>query len=168
MSDAAKVDLQAKYFEQGHRMAREAESGSFEAVNKELATIRGQIKPAEYNALINSIRSANTAHVAEDQSKNRKDPSKLSVPTLLLEDSPTDSDKLPDHIAGRILADGHVQSEGASAERKNPSQITDSRTAIDDKMRQTGNYPMPWSEASADAAWRHVLQPSEKVQRKGN
>lgn len=169
MSDKAKAgDLQARFYEQGHRMAREAETDSYESVNTELAAIRQQIKPAEYNALINSIRSANTAHVAEDQMRSGNDPTKFTIPRLLIEDSPKDKDKLPDHIAGRVLFNGPKQAEQQPTPRTQPTQDRNGRESFDDRMRRTGSYPMPWSEAAADAAWRHVLQPNEKVQRKGN
>lgn len=168
MSDKAKVDLPARYFEQGHRMASEAETGSFEAVNKELATLRSQIKPAEYNALIRSIQSANIAHVAEDQQRNSKDPSKLRVPTLILEDSPKDKDKLPDHIGGRVLHNGPRQAEQTPTPRTQPGQAADGRETVAERMRRTGNYPMPWSEAAADAAWKDVLYPNRKTEKKGN
>lgn len=168
MSDKAKVDLQTRYFEQGHRMAREAETGSYESVNKELATLRSQIKPAEYNALIRSIQSANVAHVAEDQQRSGNDPSKFKIPTLILSDSPKDKDKLPDHIGGRILTNGPRQAEQAPTPRTQPGQTADGRETVAERMRRTGSYPMPWSEAAADAAWKDVLYPDRKTQRKGN
>lgn len=146
-------DLKQWTFEQGNRLAREAETGSIATVNQELSQVRSQLSPREYNALISGIQSANTARVAQDQyDLQGKHVKKLTVPTLILEDSPEDKDKLPDRVGGRILADGKRETfEEPKAPAKPVKRIGDD-----------GNYPLPWSEAMADKAFRDVLDPPER------
>ncbi len=146
-------DLKQWTFEQGNRLAREAETGSIDNVNRELSQVRSQLSPREYNALISGIQSANTARVAQDQyDLQGKQVKKLTVPTLILEDSPRDKDKLPDHVAGRVLADGKKETFEEPKPQAKPAK----------RVGDDGNYPMPWSEAMADKAWRDVLNPPER------
>ncbi len=146
-------DLKQWTFEQGNRLAREAETGNIANVNRELSDVRNQLTPREYNALISGIQSANTARVAQDQyDLQGKRVKSLTVPTLILEDSPKDKDKLPDHVAGRILADGKRETVEAPKAPEKPAK----------RVGDDGNYPMPWSEAMADKAWRDVLNPERK------
>lgn len=152
MSEKTAAMLPTKYFEQGNRMAREAETGSMQSVNKELADLRKTLSAPQYNALIKSIESANTAHVAQDQYDLKgKQVSRLTVPTLILEDSKADRDRLPDHIAGRILSD-----KKETPEAPKPAAPGGAKTFKD------GDYPLPWSEAAANRAWNDVLNPRKK------
>ncbi len=154
MSEKAPTrDLKQWTFEQGNRLAREAETGSIANVNRELSEVRNQLTPREYNALISGIQSANTARVAQDQyDLQGKRVKSLTVPTLILEDSPRDKDKLPDHVAGRVLADGKKETFEAPKTPATPAK----------RVGDDGNYPLPWSEAMADKAYRDVLSPPER------
>lgn len=154
MSEKTAATLQRQYFEQGDRMAREAEAGGMHNVNRELAEFRNAkgVTPEKYNALIKSIQSANTAHVAQDQyDLQGKQVKKLTVPTLILADSEADADKLPDHIAGYILGGKKVEAEEPKLAKPQPQ-----------KTLKDGDYPLPWSEKMADKAWRDVLYPGKK------
>ncbi len=156
MSEKAPTrDLQRWTYEQGNRLAHEAETGKTDNVNRELTQVRGQLTPREYNALISSIRSANTAHVAQEQyDLAGKHVKSLSIPTLIFGDSPKDKDKFPDHIAGRILADGKKETV---EEPKSEKALQAERAAkIDQRMKETGNYGPAWG-GDDDAAFRHVL-----------
>jgi hypothetical protein len=151
MSERTAATLQTKFFDDGNRLAREAETGSMQRVNQELAQFRETLSALEYNALIKSIQSSNTARVAQDQyDLAGGQVSRLTVPTLILEDSKTDRDKLPDHIGGRILSDKKQAAQ-------EPKPATPAAKAFRD-----GDYPLPWSEAMADKAFRDVLYPGKK------
>lgn len=103
-SDSIKCALEPQFYDQGQRLAFKAETASIEAVNGELASFRGCHTAAEYNALISSIQSANGEHVAADRTKVcTGEATALTVPTLILTDSPDDADSLPDHIAARVV-----------------------------------------------------------------
>jgi hypothetical protein len=146
-------DLKQWTFEQGNRLAREAETGSIDNVNRELSQVRSQLSPREYNALISGIQSANTARVAQDQyDLQGKQVKKLTVPTLILEDSPHDKDKLPDHVAGRVLADGKKESFEAPKTPATPAK----------RVGDDGNYYFPWSAAMGAKAFDDVLNPPER------
>lgn len=146
-------DLKHWNYEQGNRLAREAETGSIDNVNRQLYQVRSQLSPKEYNDLINSIQSANTARVAQDKyDLEGKHVKRLTVPTLILSDSPMDNDTLPDHVSGRTLVDGRRETFAEPKPEAKPAK----------RVGDDGNYPMPWSEAMADKAWRDVLNPPER------
>jgi len=152
MSEKAAAPLQTKFFEQGNRLAREAEAGSMQRVNQELADFRKTLSAPEFNALIKSIQSANTARVAQDQYDLKgKKVNELTVPTLILVDSKEDKDKLPDRIGVIILADGKERAEQAAPAKPVPT-----------KTLKDGDYPLPWSEAMAAKAFDDVLNPKKK------
>lgn len=151
MSDKPSGDLQARFYDAGHKLAREAETGSISNVNKELQQFRDSHTPKEFNALIQSIQSANAADVAEDRNNLAgKRVSQLSVPTLILED--TNKDKHPDRIAGRIVADA------PKADAPNANGIGSSAKPDQTKHgRETGNYGSGWNPALANQAFDDVL-----------
>ena len=130
-----------------------------------MADFRKTHTPNEFNALISAIAAANTAHVAIDQMDVAATRVKsATVPTLILADSPKDKDKLPDHVAGRIVAYPAKLAEEAGR----PTSVMDAfpKVEVSDaakegrkRMRETGNYGFGWSEAAAAAAYEDVLYP---------
>ncbi|HEY9756663.1 MAG TPA: hypothetical protein V6C97_15960 [Oculatellaceae cyanobacterium] len=103
------------FYKQGRDVAKMAESGSLDKANQEIHSIctKEHLKPAEYHALLQSIRGANTMDRLDDNqrvtdyNKNKwffQKEATLTVPNLIIDDKDKENP-----IQGYIRIDGTTQ-----------------------------------------------------------
>jgi hypothetical protein len=149
----------SKYFDEGNRLARKAESGDLVGTNKELAEYRAKMTAADYKQLLKSMEGANTVHVLNDKQEVDKynkskwffqSEQKPTVPNLIITDN---KNHKPMELAGIVLKDAELP--GVQKATESPKDNNKSQTKREDLI-------LPWSPVSAEKVWRETLNTSNK------